>query len=255
MQKLVMDRPTAPPAWLVVASFAPTAILLWLIGLSIIPLEREGVRLVFQAISLAQLFIAFILQEQFPAGDDGRNDSLATGLVLAAGVLLIAELARFATAQLGWGRPNSIPALLLLLAQQVVMIALAEELWFRGLWMRAMAGRPGCAIFGGAAGFGLYHLHQGWELMLTSAALGVLFGTARWYGAPIWALALAHGLFNWINSNIIPGVAWRSDPLTARLLYVGLLLLGAWVLQAFARSRSKDRRLRAEDATLSTSSS
>lgn len=171
-------------AWRVAVLFAPTALALWAISFGIVRLDSGSTRIAVQAIALLQLFLAVALYERWPPRD---GEIARHGVALALAVFLIAQAAHLLLAHkaLAYVAPLVAAAALL---QQVVTIGLAEELWFRGLWMRAAAGRPVLAIFGGAAGFGLYHLHQGPAMMATAAALGVLLAAARWHGAPIWAL-------------------------------------------------------------------
>jgi len=244
----VTPRPPLSP-WLVAALFAPTALLLWAVATGVIPIDQKNLRTVFQAIALTQLFLAVTIYEIVPglAADDTPQKPAWQRLMLAFGVLIVTQVAHLAVAEKAFAT-IAIAAALAALAQQVVTIALAEELWFRGLWMRAAAGRPLLAVFGGAAGFGLYHLHQGWEWVATSTALGLLFAVARWYGAPIWALALSHGLMNWLNMVAAPGGKWRLDPALSRGMLIGLVLFGTaimWLLgrrpEPAARAENTDR--------------
>jgi hypothetical protein len=244
----VTSRPPLSP-WLVAVLFAPTALLLWAIAAGIIPVDQKNLRTVLQAIALAQLFLAVTIYEIVPGlakGDRAQRPAWQR-LMLALGVLIVTQVAHLAVAEKAFAS-IAVATALAALAQQVVTIALAEELWFRGLWMRAAAGRPLLAVFGGAAGFGLYHLHQGWEWVATSTALGLLFAVARWYGAPIWALALSHGLMNWLNMVAAPGAKWRLDPALSRGMFIGLVLFGTaimWLLcrrpEPAARAENTDR--------------
>ena len=229
------SRPPLSP-WLVAALFAPTALLLWAVAAGVIPIDQKNLRTVFQAIALAQLFLAVAIYEAVPglaAGDTAERPAWQR-LAIAFGVLIVTQVAHLAVTDKAFATIAIVTALAGL-AQQVVTIALAEELWFRGLWMRAAAGRPLLAVFGGAAGFGLYHLHQGWDWVATSAALGLLFAVARWYGAPIWALALSHGLMNWLNMVAAPGAKWRLDPALSRGMFIGLVLFGTAIMWLLCR--------------------
>jgi Type II CAAX prenyl endopeptidase Rce1-like len=231
----VTAKPSLSP-WLVAVLFAPTALTLWAIGTGVIALDAQDLRSAYQAIALTQLFLALmvyeiLLKRQGQPADAGTGWQ---GPLIALGALVVTQVSHFATAEKALATVTLLPALAVL-AQQVVTIALAEELWFRGLWMRAAAGRPLLAIFGGAAGFGLYHLHQGAAWIATTAALGVLFAVARWYGAPIWSLALAHGLMNWLNRVALPAAKWRFDPTLSRGMFIALILFGAAIIWLFCR--------------------
>jgi hypothetical protein len=147
---------------LVAVVFAPTAFALWAIGMGAIPLGPVDTRIAFQTISLIQLFVAIALYEHLlrrhGAAIPGGRTVGSVGLAFVA--LLAAELSQAAVAHNTLADVAFLPATAALL-QQLTAIALPEELWFRGLWMRAADGRPLLAILGGALGFGLYHLHQG----------------------------------------------------------------------------------------------
>jgi membrane protease YdiL (CAAX protease family) len=225
-----MEQRSTLPAWLVAALFAPLAVGLWVVGFGIVQMHPAHMRTSYQAISLLQLFLAIALYEQtLQRHGTSAMPSTPFGIGLAFAALLVAEVSHLLVAQKTAGTAN-VAVMAGVLLQQVVMIALAEELWFRGLWMRATADRPALAIFGGAAGFGLYHLHQGPALMATAAALGLLFAVARWHGSPIWALALAHGAMNWLNNVVLPAPGWRFDPVLSQALFIALILAGAWLL-------------------------
>lgn len=232
---IVNSRPSLSP-WLVAALFVPTVLVLWAIGAGIIPINPKDIRPAFQAVALAQLFLAIMLYEiVLPREAETVTANGWNGFLIAVGVLVITQVSHFAVAEKGLAKVGVIVALSAL-AQQVVTIALTEELWFRGLWMRAVNERPLLAIFGGAAGSGLYHLHQGAEWMATAAALGLLFAVARRYGAPIWALAAAHGMMNWLNMVVAPGAKWRFDPALSRGLFIGLILFGTMIIWLFCRN-------------------
>jgi membrane protease YdiL (CAAX protease family) len=220
-----MKQPAALSPWLVLVVFTPTALVLWVVAMRIVPLEPATFRLAYQIVPPLQLFLAVVLYETY-ARQMGGAELSWRGLLLALLTLIIPQLSHLLVAYRSLGSPDMALVLSTLL-HQVVLIALVEELWFRGLWMQATASSPALAILGGAAGFGLYHLHQGPAMVVTTAAIGLLFAVARWRGAPIWALALAHGVSNWINSPIAPAPGWRFDPALSRALFIALILAGA----------------------------
>ena len=234
-----MARPTHLPAWLVGVIFAPLAVALWLVGLGVAQMEPGHMRASYQAISLLQLFLAIALYEHSLRRDGAEaTPTTLLGIGLAFAAFLIAEVSHVLVAERVIGTA-SFAVIVGVLLQQVVTIALAEELWFRGLWMRATGDRPALAIFGGSAAFGLYHLHQGPALMATTAALGLLFAVARWHGAPIWSLALAHGAMNWFNNVVAPAPGWRFDPTLSRTLFIALIVAGAFLLHRIGSRRGQ----------------
>jgi hypothetical protein len=65
-----------------------------------------------------------------------------------------------------------------------------------------------CLHFDGSLAFTAYHFpFQGWERMIASGLavriffLGLLFAAARYKGASIGVLALAHGLIDWLQGR------------------------------------------------------
>lgn len=111
-----------------------------------------------------------------------------------------------------------------------VLIGAAEELWFRGLWFQACGNRFWPAVVGGSALFGLYHVANGWNAVLTTAAVGFAFGVARHRGASLVVLTLAHALIDLLNRNVMPGAAWRFAPPISAAVFGGIAVLLGLVL-------------------------
>ncbi len=222
----------------VAAAFLPIAIAVWLLldrlSRGPDPDAYAGLRVVQVVMFVAGLALyAYLARDDAPEAGLGRRRRW----IVAAAALAAALAAQAAVLELDprWALLSPYDAspamaqerliLVGLLAHEIVLVAAAEELWFRGLWMRAAGGSALLAIGVGALAFGLFHWPHGPWTVATTTAIGALYGAARWRGAPIWSLALAHGLGNWISRYGAPG-SWRFDEALARGLLC-VLLLGA----------------------------
>lgn len=129
--------------------------------------------------------------------------------------------------------PSAQPSLLLSsLLQSVLLIGLAEELWFRGLWASLWHQRAIPAAGWGSLAFGLYHWPHGGWVILSTAGVGFALAAARLRGASLIGLASVHGLNNWINQSLCPGRDWRLlREAVALLITAAGLGIGLWILQ------------------------
>ena len=98
------------------------------------------------------------------------------------------------------------------LLRYFIFVALVEEIWFRGGLQKLLSRFGVFGIVAGAVIFGLYHVQSGWNVVLTTAAVGSVYVVARHGGAGILSLALAHGAMNWANNTIYPPVGLRVEP-------------------------------------------
>lgn len=139
----------------------------------------------------------------FPAG------SLRLGRISAAIVVLLAVQGLQYAFNVHQWRPEAFSALDLV--NYFVFIALVEEIWFRGVLQQSVTRLGYLGIALGAVIFGLYHIHSGWTVVLTTAAVGSVYAVARHLGAGILSLALAHGAMNFANNVIFPPVGLRVE--------------------------------------------
>lgn len=108
----------------------------------------------------------------------------------------------------------------------VVMIGLAEELWWRGIWFRMWKDRPVMCILAGSLAFTLYHYpFQGFEPLPMVFFFGLAFAAARSRGASIGALALAHGLINWAQAAGVITWEWRNGPVSPNITVPAVCLI------------------------------
>ena len=115
--------------------------------------------------------------------------------------------------------------------QSVVFIGFVEELWFRGIWFHLWKDRLIPAIGLGALVFGAYHWPHGPWVVLSTTGVGFALAAARSRGASLLGLALVHGINNWINQTLLPGINFRFSQETVALsitlsgFLIGLCLL------------------------------
>jgi ABC-2 type transport system permease protein/sodium transport system permease protein len=134
------------------------------------------------------------------------------------------------------GQWRALPPVAIVLAFAVVP-AVVEELFFRGYLFSALssAGRPGAAVLGSAALFGLFHLVGAGALtverFLPSALLGVVLGWVCWRtGSVVPGILLhaAHNGFLVLLAYYEPRLAERGWTASAEAhLPAGLLLASA----------------------------
>lgn len=91
----------------------------------------------------------------------------------------------------------------------LVFIGFTEELWFRGIWFAMFHNRLVPSVILGSVAFGLIHLAHDPVWALFAAAFGAVFAAARYRGASIVQLALAHGILNWTMKLVAPVSEFR----------------------------------------------
>ena len=116
------------------------------------------------------------------------------------------------------------------LVRYTVMVGLAEEIWFRGLWFHCCDNRFWPSVAGGAVLFGLYHFGSGWGAVVLTSAVGFLFGVARHRGMSIAALAVLHGAVDTVNQVVAPGQSWRFSISVGIALFVTVVMSVAFAL-------------------------
>jgi membrane protease YdiL (CAAX protease family) len=225
-----LARVLARPA-VVALLFAPIALMLWGLQLGLFGLQGSARVQAFEIVQLVMLvsggvfyWVACRADAAPPHG--ARNAGAALALIAAA----VAISAQFAAADAHLNAAIGPVAALASLANLVLVAGFAEELWFRGLWTRAARTSLVLAVGWGALAFGLLHWPMGPGRVATTAALGLLYGAARWRGAPIWALALAHGAVNWIGSTVAPAATWRFGALPSQALFCLIVLAAVWIV-------------------------
>jgi membrane protease YdiL (CAAX protease family) len=214
-----MDRITAALAkpWIIALLLAPFALWLWALRLN------GGTQAGFEVFQLAFLGAGgglYLLARR------GASRGPSGGLRAAGIAAFVAIAAQMLVAQATWPPNQPMAALAASLARMVLFIALAEELWFRGLWMQACRRNARWAIVVGALLFGLYHWPMGLGTVCTTTAIGALYAAVRWHGAPIWTLTLVHGGVNWVSSSLAPAAVWRFDAALAQGVFT-LIVLGS----------------------------
>lgn len=233
-----VDALMARPAGVAVA-FAPIAFGAWWLVLEFqqtrSPDVYTGLRIVQTVMLVSGLALFASVVRRDPPVDRARSRRGWRLALLALALIVAAQAVALEAAPWWWLKPFHATFtaaerewffLLGALAHQVLFIAAAEELWFRGLWMRAAGDRAWLAIGVGAVAFGLLHWPAGLWSVATTAAIGALFGAARWRGAPLWSLALVHGLMNWLSIYAAPA-SWRFGEDIGRAVIIAVALGGA----------------------------
>lgn len=91
----------------------------------------------------------------------------------------------------------------ILLGVAVVVVApVAEELFFRGLVFRALAGRmrlPAAYVLSGVV-FAVFHLNL--SVIVPFSAIGLVFAWAFWNSGSLWTTMIAHAVVNGLSFTI-----------------------------------------------------
>ncbi len=218
--------------WAVVLLYAPLAAATWALQLGVADSTGAKRFHAFEALQFITLSLGIILY--LAAREEGgeavlsvHDDLWTLGLV----VIVIAVGAEFASAKQSVN-PRKLSALQLGAAwlNLTLVAGFAEEIWFRGLWMGATIDEPWLAIGAGTVGFGLLHWPRGFRVVITTMALGLLYSSARWEGAPIWSLAVAHGTINWISGTLSPSRRWRFGAAPSLVLMWVIISGGAMLI-------------------------
>jgi len=119
----------------------------------------------------------------------------------------------------------------------LALIGFAEELWFRGIWFEMFKRRFVPCVLLGSIAFGLIHFpHGGFLTVLLTALVGLIFAAARFRGASILALALAHGTLDFLNGYAFSPDLRFSLATTVAIFIPASLLLAAVLLLVFTPS-------------------
>jgi membrane protease YdiL (CAAX protease family) len=103
----------------------------------------------------------------------------------------------------------------------LVVVAVAEELIFRGLWLPLLRGQLGCvtalAVALAAVVYGLNHLYFGWLTVVQKAVTGAVLGAAYLAcGGSVLVPAVAHVVQNLVVMLVIGRLAAGRPPLVPR---------------------------------------
>jgi len=158
-------------------------------------------------------------------GGGGRSHPVASSLLILAGI----QAGQYALTVPGGLRVQDPVRAARALLRYVLLVGLVEELWFRGLWFEVCGHRFWPSVIAGSALFGLYHAPHGWRSVVMTAGIGAVFAVARYRGVPLWALAVVHGLIDWLNREILPGARFRIAPSKVPIVFPAytLMLAGA----------------------------
>ena len=84
-----------------------------------------------------------------------------------------------------------------------ILVGFAEEIWFRGILFAVFDNNFIFSVVIGSVFFGLLHWLQGdWKQFVITFLIGFVFATARYNGASIISLSIAHGMMDLLNCEI-----------------------------------------------------
>ncbi len=119
------------------------------------------------------------------------------------------------------------------------MVGLFEEVWFRGIWFAAFDGTVIGGVIAGSVVFGLVHYSpvlagRGVDTFIGAALVGFVYGSARFAGAGILPLRIAHGVFDFFFLCVWREKKQRFAGIATIIVGIGGLLAlgGAFVLPA-----------------------
>ncbi|MBI5744416.1 MAG: CPBP family intramembrane metalloprotease [Elusimicrobia bacterium] len=99
---------------------------------------------------------------------------------------------------------------LIMLLWCVLLVGFTEELWWRGIWFEMWKGRPVMCVLGGSLLFMAYHYpFQGFEPLPMIFFMGLAFATARYRGASIVSLSVAHGAIDFVHA--VGVIQWHGQ--------------------------------------------
>jgi hypothetical protein len=116
------------------------------------------------------------------------------------------------------------------LAHYLVVVGLFEEVWFRGIWFAVFGGSFVNAVVVGSIAFGLVHYSpvlrpRDIQSVVWSIFAGSVFAAARYAGAGIVPLAVAHGAFDFLFHYVYRQEAPRYGPRTTGAVFIVACLL------------------------------
>ncbi|MCX4029876.1 CPBP family intramembrane metalloprotease [Endozoicomonas sp. SM1973] len=117
----------------------------------------------------------------------------------------------------------------------LVLIGLTEEILFRGLPFFNNNHHPGLIILMSSVLFALYHFHNGLHTLPYYFALGVLLAVLRYFSVSILALAIGHGLFDFMVILVWPSTGFRFGVavfyVVSPIVVLGIAALAGWMLK------------------------
>lgn len=112
-----------------------------------------------------------------------------------------------------------------------IFVGFAEELWFRGIWFEMFKGKFIPCVLIGSFVFGLWHWPaHGLIVFLFSSLVGLAFAVARFKGASILSLSIAHCIIDFFNTSILSGQMRFSFSLTLVIFVSASLFIAAMLM-------------------------
>jgi hypothetical protein len=122
---------------------------------------------------------------------------------------------------------------------QVLLVALAQELFFREAVVKALKSNTGAIYFVSGLAFFIYYVPQGVPTAMIAAGMGLYLVALRLIGTNVLALAVIHGATVVMFTNVLPlGLTGRDEWMYAAFFLAGAALLSLIVHQTFSQKRS-----------------
>ncbi len=100
-------------------------------------------------------------------------------------------------------RPLAVQPLIFSLVVQILLVASAEELFFREAGLAGWADRPYAGLAVVSVAFFIFHLPMGFSQALIAGGAGLVYGSLRVAGAGIVGIVVLHGLTNVMFSRVV----------------------------------------------------
>ncbi len=124
-------------------------------------------------------------------------------------------------------------------AAQVLVVALAQELFFREAVVKAFHGDTWAIYLISGLGFFIYYIPQGVPGAMIAAGSGLYLVALRLIGANVLALAVIHGATTVVFTKVLPlGLTGRDQWLYAGFFLAASVVMSVIVHQMFSQKRS-----------------
>lgn len=126
------------------------------------------------------------------------------------------------------------------LVVQVLLVALAQELFFREAAIKAFRSSPGAIYLISGLAFFIYYVPQGLPMAVMAMGAGFYYLTLRLIGTNILAVALIHGATSVLFTQVLSlGLTGREEWIYAGYFLAASVVLSAAVYKMFVQKRSE----------------
>lgn len=134
----------------------------------------------------------------------------------------------------------SLDTLITALATQVLLVALAQELFFREAVVKAYQSSTRAIYLVSGLAFFIFYVPQGVPAAMIAAGMGLYLVALRLIGTNVLVLALIHGATSVMFTNVLAlGLTGRDQWMYGAFFLAGAALLSLIVHQTFSQKRSE----------------